>query len=68
MVAGYDLFDVGVRYVARRVTLRLGVDNPTDRHYWSTIAPSNLTGTNIGSLIAHLGAPRTVLASVTVGL
>jgi iron complex outermembrane receptor protein len=68
MVAGYNLFDVGVRYVVRRVTLRLGVDNVTDEHYWSTIAPSNLTGANTGSLIAHLGAPRTVLASVTVGL
>jgi iron complex outermembrane recepter protein len=68
MVAGYNLFDVGVRYVVRKVTLRLAVDNVTDEHYWSTIAPSNLTGTNTGSLIAHLGAPRTVLASVTVGL
>jgi iron complex outermembrane recepter protein len=68
MVAGYNLFDVGVRYVVRRVTLRLAVDNVTDQHYWSTVAPSNLTGANTGSLIAHLGAPRTVLASVTVGL
>lgn len=68
MVAGYNLFDVGVRYVVRKVTLRLAVDNVTDEHYWSTVAPSNLTGANTGSLIAHLGAPRTVLASVTVGL
>ena len=48
------------------VTWRLAVDNVTDRHYWSTIAPSNLTGANTGNLLAHLGSPRTVLASVTV--
>lgn len=68
MVAGYNLFDVGVRYVVHRVTVRLAVDNLTDRAYWSTVAPSNLTGANTGSLIAHLGAPRTLLASVTVDL
>jgi iron complex outermembrane recepter protein len=68
MVTGYNLFDVGVRYVRNRVTLRLAVDNVTDRSYWSTVAPSNLTGANTGSLIAHLGAPRTVLASVSVFL
>ena len=47
---------------------QMAVDNLTDRAYWSTVAPSNLTGANTGSLIAHLGAPRTVLASVTVDL
>ena len=69
---GYNLFDVGARYVStvvsRPVTLRLAVNNVTDRHYWSTIAPSNLTGTNTGNLLAHLGAPRTVLASVSIDL
>ena len=50
------------------VTWRLAVDNITDRNYWSTVAPSNLTGANTGSLVAHLGAPRTVLASVSVDL
>jgi outer membrane receptor protein involved in Fe transport len=44
------------------------VDNITDRRYWSTVAPSNLTGANTGSLIGHLGSPRTVLASVSVDL
>src|SRR5579872_1253670 len=68
IVAGYNLFDVGLRYVIDRVTLRLAVDNLTDRSYWSTVAPSNLTGANTGSLIGHLGAPRTVLASVSVFL
>jgi iron complex outermembrane receptor protein len=69
---GYDLFDLGVRYTSnlrsKPLTWRLAVANVTDRHYWSTIAPSNLTGANTGNLLAHLGAPRTVLASVTVGL
>ncbi len=70
--AGYNLFDIGVRYTAglrdRPVTWRLALDNVTDRNYWSTVAPSNLTGANTGSLVAHLGAPRTVLASVSVNL
>jgi iron complex outermembrane receptor protein len=68
--AGYNLFDVGARYTAplmgAQTTWRLAVDNVTDRHYWSTVAPSNLTGANAGTLIAHLGSPRTVLASVSV--
>ena len=70
--AGYNLFDLGVRYTAKigsaPVTWRLAVDNVTDRNYWSTVAPSNLTGANTGSLVAHLGAPRTVLAAVSVDL
>ena len=66
MVAGYNLFDIGARYVHNKVTWRLAVDNLTDRFYWSTVAPSNLTGANTGSLIGHLGTPRTVLASVSV--
>jgi iron complex outermembrane receptor protein len=67
---GYNLFDIGARYTStimeKSVALRLAVNNVTDRHYWSTIAPSNLTGANTGNLLAHLGAPRTVLASVSV--
>jgi len=69
-VAGYNLFDIGARYTstmrAKPVTWRVAVDNVGDRYYWSTIAPSNLTGANTGSLLAHLGSPRTVLASVGV--
>ncbi len=68
--AGYNLFDLGARYTAPlmgvQTTWRLAVNNITDRHYWSTVAPSNLTGANTGTLIAHLGSPRTVLASVSV--
>lgn len=67
-VAGYNLFDIGARYRWNNLTLRLAVDNVTDRFYWSTVAPSNLTGANTGSLIGHLGAPRTVLASVSLAL
>ena len=69
-VAGYNVFDLGVRYSSAlwRTTAvwRLGVDNLADRHYYSTISPSNLTGANTGSLIAHLGSPRLLLASVSV--
>jgi iron complex outermembrane recepter protein len=69
-VAGYNLFDVGARYTStvltKSFTWRLAVDNVADKHYWSTVAPSNLTGTNAGNLLAHFGSPRTVLASVSM--
>jgi iron complex outermembrane receptor protein len=68
MVAGYNLFDIGVRYIRGKLTWRLAVDNITDRAYWSTVAPSDLTGANTGNLIGHLGAPRTVLASMSLAL
>jgi iron complex outermembrane receptor protein len=68
-VAGYNLFDLGARYsssiLTKKVTWRLSVDNLTDRHYWSTVAPSNLTGANTGNLLAHFGTPRTLLASAS---
>lgn len=70
--AGYNLFDIGARYtsniMSKPFTWRLAVNNVSDRHYWSTIGPSNLTGTNVGSLLGHLGSPRTVLASMSVDL
>jgi iron complex outermembrane receptor protein len=69
-VAGYNLFDLGARYtstvLSKSVTWRLAVDNVADKHYWSTVAPSNLTGANTGSLLAHFGSPRTVLASASI--
>jgi iron complex outermembrane receptor protein len=69
-VAGYNLFDIGARYdsivLNKKVTWRLAVDNVTDRSYWSTVAPSNLTGANTGNLIGHFGTPRTVLAAVSI--
>lgn len=68
----YSTVDIGARYIAeawgKAVTYRISVDNVGDTHYWSTISPSNLTGTDSGSLIAHLGSPRTVLAGITVDL
>ena len=69
-VAGYNLFDLGARYVSTvhtvPVTWRLAVENVADRRYWSTIGPSDLTGANTGSLLAHLGSPRMVLASASM--
>ena len=69
-VAGYNLFDLGVRYNSKLFgstsVWRLAVNNVTDRNYYSTISPSNLTGANTGSLIAHMGSPRLVLASLSI--
>jgi iron complex outermembrane receptor protein len=69
-VAGYNLIDIGARYTRKLwgtpVAWRLAVENIADRHYWSTIGPSNITGANTGNLVAHVGAPRTLAASVTV--
>jgi iron complex outermembrane receptor protein len=69
-VAGYNLFDLGARYTStvltKSVTWRLAVDNVANKHYWSTVAPSNLTGANTGNLLAHFGSPRTVLASASI--
>jgi iron complex outermembrane receptor protein len=71
-VAGYNLFDLGARYattlLGKPVTWRLTVENVTDRNYWSTVGPSNLTGANTGNLLGHLGEPRTLAASVSVNL
>ena len=47
-------------------TWRLNVNNVGDTHYWSTLGPGNITGTNVGSYTAHLGSPRTVVASMEV--
>jgi len=67
---GYNLFDIGARFTSMiahsPVTWRFAVNNVTNEHYWSTIAPSNLTGANTGSLLAHLGSPRTLLATMSV--
>jgi iron complex outermembrane receptor protein len=66
----YNVVDLGARYgisIANRAAiLRLTVNNVGDVHYWSTLGPGNITGTNVGSYTAHLGAPRTVTASMEV--
>ena len=69
-VPAYNIIDLGARYAMkawdRNLTWRLTLNNVTDVHYWSTVAPSNLTGANTGNLVAHLGAPRTVTASLSI--
>lgn len=66
----YTVIDLGARYTTRvlgkATTWRLAVDNLTNKFYWSTIGPSNLTGAVSGNMTAHLGAPRTVAASMSV--
>src|SRR4030095_13456490 len=66
-----NVVDLGVRHsrvVASTVmTWKFQVNNVADVHYWSTIGPGNITGTNVGSYTAHLGTPRTVQASLDVG-
>jgi iron complex outermembrane receptor protein len=66
----YNVVDLGLRYahplMNRMTTWRITVNNVSDVHYWSTLGPGNITGTNVGSYTAHLGSPRTVAASVEV--
>jgi len=38
----------------------------TDQRYWSTVAPSNIVGNNLGNMVAHIGAPRTLSASMSM--
>jgi len=66
----YHVVDIGARY-ARAVknvmtTWRVAVNNVGNTHYWSTLGPGNITGTNVGSYTAHLGQPLTVAASMEV--
>ena len=66
----YHVVDVGARYACSLpnavLTFRFNVNNVGDTHYWSTLGPGNITGTNVGSYTAHLGQPRTVAASMEV--
>jgi iron complex outermembrane recepter protein len=65
---GYNVFDLTARYTThvleKPVTWRVGGENLSNVHYWSTIAPGNITGTDTGSYTAFTGAPRTVSASM----
>lgn len=67
-----DVFNAGFNYrmtwLKKAVTWRLMVDNLTDKHYWSTVGPANIIGSNKGNMTAHLGAPRTAALSVSVAL
>jgi iron complex outermembrane recepter protein len=66
----YNVVDAGIRYAHAlkgvATTWRLNVNNIGDTHYWSTLGPGNITGTNVGSYTAHLGQPRTIAASMEV--
>jgi iron complex outermembrane receptor protein len=66
----YNVVDAGVRYAhplnGVAATWRLNLNNIGNTHYWSTLGPGNITGTNVGSYTAHLGQPRTVAASMEV--
>jgi len=66
----YDVVDLGVRHSHRVgnvvATWKFQVNNVADEHYWSTIGPGNITGTNVGSYTAHFGTPRTVQASLDI--
>ena len=68
--AAYNTFDLGARYRAklwgRNTTWRAAVQNLADERYWSSVNPSNIAGTNKGNMVAHIGAPRTFSASVTM--
>jgi iron complex outermembrane recepter protein len=68
--ASYNTFDVGVRYATRIqgkvATWRAAVNNVGDERYWSSVAPSSITGTNLGNMVAHVGAPRTVVVSLSI--
>jgi iron complex outermembrane receptor protein len=67
----YNVVDLGVRHsraVGKTVaTWKFQVNNVADVHYWSTIGPGNITGTNVGSYTGHFGTPRTVQASIDFG-
>lgn len=66
----YHAVDVGLRYArpiaGKMTTWRVTINNIADTHYWSTLGPGNITGTNVGSYTAHLGLPRTIAASMEV--
>jgi iron complex outermembrane receptor protein len=66
----YNVVDLGVRYSHRllrqSITWKAAVNNVADVHYWSTLGPGNITGTNVGSYTGHLGAPRTVAVPMNV--
>lgn len=61
-IPAWTRFDLGLRYgfevSGQPVAARLAVDNVFDRNYWSS---------TIGNVLTF-GAPRTIKASVTVGL
>ena len=67
----HNVVDLGMRYahplMSTVATWRINVNNIADVHCWSTLGPGNITGTNVGSYTAHMGAPRTIAASMEFG-
>lgn len=67
----FATFDLGARYTTllgqHAFTVRAGVVNVTDRHYFSAIADGNIVGSP-GSNTAYYGAPRTYMASAELDL
>lgn len=63
-VAGWNRLDLGVRYMTevqgKLLTLRLRVDNATDRNYWASV------GGYPGSGYLTVGGPRTFSLSASV--
>jgi iron complex outermembrane receptor protein len=63
VVPAWTRLDIGARYAfdvaAHEVTLRAGINNVTDRHYWASAGGYPDQG------YLTVGAPRTFLASVT---
>lgn len=72
-VGSYDVVDLGMRYqlpiAGRPIALRVNVLNVGDARYWANIAPTGQNGYNgTDNGTGLLGAPRTVRASIEVGL
>ena len=72
-VGGYTIADLTARYqtiaAGRPVAIRLAVLNVSDERYWSNIAPTGQNGYNsTDNGTALIGAPRTIRASVEIGL
>ncbi|MDN5873896.1 MAG: TonB-dependent receptor, partial [Sinobacteraceae bacterium] len=67
----YSTLDLGARYTTPifgyPVTVRGGVTNVTDTHYYSAIATGNIVG-SAGANTAYYGRPRTFLVSVELDL
>ncbi|WP_454884331.1 TonB-dependent receptor [Sphingomonas oryzagri] len=72
-VDGYTYADLDMRYqmnvAGRPVALRIAVNNVANARYWANIAPVGQNGYNsTDNGTGTLGAPRTVRASIEVGL
>ncbi|MEJ1961752.1 MAG: TonB-dependent siderophore receptor [Gammaproteobacteria bacterium] len=67
-IDGYSTLDFNVRYAApfgnQKLTVQAGVNNVTDKRYWASLLPANITGSTSGTYQLSPGAPRQYLASV----